>query len=417
MRPSLFTVIFSTILGGLICSFPSVARPPAASDGPQPVKLAAAGAVVNLATVPDPLVSLEGQTISSAAAWESSRRPEILELFRHNVYGRAPVGRPENLRFEITDRQAGLMDGLATRKLVTVSYGGSGGQGTIHLVLFIPTKGRKPAPCFLLICNRGPENMDPTRNVKSPFWPAEQIVERGYAAAVFANGEVAPDKNVPFTNGVFGVYEKPGDRRPDSWADIAAWAWGASLVMDYLETDPDIDGKRVAVVGHSRGGKTALWAGAQDERFAMVVSNDSGCTGAALARGKHGERIQDINRQFPYWFCDNYKRFNGREEDLPLDQHWLLALVAPRLLYVASASEDAWSDPNNEFRAAVLAGPVYGLFGLQGLATATMPKPESPLLEGHIGYHLRSGKHDLTLYDWNRFMDFADRHLLPPNGG
>ena len=168
----------------------------------------------------------------------------------------------------------------------------------------------------------------------------------------------------------------------------------------------------MAVVGHSRGGKTALWAGAEDERFAMVVSNDSGCTGAALARGKQGEHIRDINRGFPHWFNDNYKRFADREDDLPLDQHMLAALIAPRLLYIASATEDSWADPRSEFLAGVHANPVFGLFGIQGLASAAMPNADTPIHEGHIGYHLRTGKHNLTEYDWGCFMDFADKHLV-----
>ncbi|HWI56293.1 MAG TPA: prolyl oligopeptidase family serine peptidase [Bacillota bacterium] len=361
--------------------------------------------------LPDPLTTRSGEKVSSVELWQTKRRPEILELFRENVYGRMPVRRPEKLQFEVTESTPEALEGKATRKQVKIAYQGPGGEGAIRLVLFIPNDSPKPAPCFVLICNRGPENIDPTRKVKSPFWPAEQIVARGYAAAAFLNADVALDKNVHFTNGVHRIFDPADGRKADSWATIAAWAWGASRVLDYLETDRAIDAKRVAVVGHSRGGKTALWAGAEDERFAMAVSNESGSTGAALARGKQGERIRDINKTFPYWFCDNYKRYNDREEELPVDQHMLVGLMAPRLVYVASATEDAWSDPRNEFLAAVHAGPVYRLFGLQGLNTDVMPKAESPLQAGSIGYHLRTGKHNLTEYDWARFMDFADKHL------
>jgi pimeloyl-ACP methyl ester carboxylesterase len=365
------------------------------------------GAELNL---PDPLVMHSGEKAISTEIWRSKRRPEILELFRENVYGRAPVGRPQDMKFAVTDLSEDALDGKARRKLVTISYRGPGGEGAIHLVLFVPKNAREPAPCFLLICNRGQENIDPTRKVKSPFWPAEQIVARGFAAAVFLNADVAPDKDDGFSSGVHKIFAPADGRKPDSWGTIAAWSWGASRVMDYLETDKDIDVKRVAVVGHSRGGKAALWAGAEDERFAMMVSNESGSTGAALARGKGGEHIQDINAHFPYWFCQNYKRYNNREQDLPVDQHMLLALAAPRLLYVASASEDAWSDPKAEFQSAVAAGPVYRLFGTDGVSSNQMPKPEAPLQAGHIGYHLRTGKHNLTEYDWDRFMDFAKKH-------
>lgn len=361
--------------------------------------------------LPDPLVMQNGERVTSAAAWQSTRRPEVLELFRKNVYGRAPVGRPADLKFEVFDSASDAMEGKATRKQVKITYHGPGGEGSINLVLFTPNAAKQPAPCFLLICNRpAAENIDPTRAVKSPFWPAEQIVARGYAAAAFFNGDVVPDKYDGFKSGVFAIYDQQ-PRPADAWGAIAVWAWGASRALDYLVTDPAIDGHRVAVVGHSRGGKTALWAGAEDERFAMVVSNDSGCTGAALARGKQGERIRDINRGFPHWFNDTYKTFADREDELPVDQHMLDALIAPRPLYIASATEDAWSDPKNEFLAAVHAAPVYALFGLPGLAAPVMPQPDTPMHGGQIGYHLRTGKHNLTEYDWGCFMDFADKHL------
>jgi dienelactone hydrolase len=364
--------------------------------------------------LPDPLLTQGGERVTTAAAWQTTRRPEVLELFRKHVYGRAPVGRPTELKFEVIDSAKDAMDGKATRKQVKISYRGPGGEGSLKLVLFTPNNAKAPAPCFLLICNRpAADNIDPTRAVKSPFWPAEQIVARGYAAAAFFNGDVAPDKHDGFKSGVFTVYDST-PRAADAWGTIAAWAWGASRALDYLVTDPAIDGKRVAVVGHSRGGKTALWAGAEDERFAMTVSNDSGCTGAALARGKTGERIRDINRAFPHWFNENYKAFADRENELPLDQHMLAALIAPRLLYIASASEDKWADPKSEFLSAVHASPVYRLLGLEGISSTTMPKADAPLPDGRIGYHLRTGKHNLTEYDWGCFMDFADRHLGKP---
>ncbi len=360
--------------------------------------------------LPDPLVHENGQSVATREDWVQSRRGEILELFRKNVYGRAPVGRPDQLKFEVTENTPNAMDGKATRRLVTISYGGPSGQGAIHLVLFVPNNAGKPVPCFLLICNRPPSNIDPTREKKSPFWPAEEIVARGYAAAAFYNGDVVADKFDGFKSGVFAIYDKQ-PRPADAWGAIGARAWGASRVMDYLVTDPGIAPDHVAVVGHSRGGKTALWAGAQDERFAMAVSNDSGCTGAAIARGKQGEHIREINKAFPHWFCENYKAYSDREDTLPLDQHMLAALIAPRLLYIASASKDDWSDPKNEFLCAVKASPVYQLFRLNGISSTAMPQPDSPLQEGSIGYHLRTGIHDLTPYDWNRYMDFADKHF------
>ncbi|MDE0840356.1 MAG: acetylxylan esterase, partial [Kiritimatiellae bacterium] len=236
-------------------------------------------------------------------------------------------------------------------------------------------------------------------------------VERGYVAAAFLNSDLDPDKYDGFKDGVHGIFDpKDSKRSPDAWGAIAAWAWGASRVMDYFESDKDIDEKHIGVVGHSRGGKAALWCGAEDERFALTISNDSGCTGAALARNKKGERVKRINTVFPHWFCENYRAFNDREEDLPVDQHELIALMAPRLVYVASASLDSWADPEGEFLSCVHAGQVYRLFGFRGVGATKMPKAQQPLHTGHIGHHIRTGKHNLTEYDWARYMDFADKH-------
>jgi hypothetical protein len=362
----------------------------------------------NPRSLPDPLTMANGDRVKSAAMWREKRRPELLELFRTHVYGRAPVGRPPTLQFQVRSATPGALDGKATRREVEISFSGPGGTMKFDLLLFVPTDAAKPVPAFLFICNRDVANIDPSRKVKSPFWPAETIVAGGYAAATFHNAQIDPDNHDGFKNGVHGIFDR--GRTGDSWGTIAAWAWGASRALDYLETDRDIDAKRVAVIGHSRGGKTALWAGAEDERFWFVISNNSGSTGAAVARGKKGESVARINTAFPHWFCENYRRFNDRENEMPIDQHELIALIAPRLVYVASATEDTWADPESEFLACVAAEPVYKLFGLRGVGATTLPKPESPRQTGAIGYHLRTGKHDLTLYDWNRYIDFADRH-------
>ena len=238
--------------------------------------------------------------------WNKIRRPEILELFRKNVYGRVPET-PYEKSFKVVNEDKTAMGGTATLKQVEITITAEGKSLVIHLTLFTPNNAQKPVPAFLLIDNRGPANTDPTRKVKSEFWPAEEVVARGYGMAVFYNADVDPDNFDDFKNGIHGLLDK-NPRPDDAWGTIAAWAWGASRCLDYLVTDKDIAGDKVAVVGHSRGGKTALWAGAEDPRFAMVVSNESGCGGAALARRRFGETVSRINTSFPHWFCSNYRK-------------------------------------------------------------------------------------------------------------
>jgi hypothetical protein len=363
--------------------------------------------------LPDPLRKRGERDIASAEEWEHGRRDEVLRLFEEQVFGAAPTGRPDRMAFEV-ERTEGWMGGAAVRKQVRIVTEGPGGANAIRLLLFVPTSaGERPCPAFLLINNRGGEHMDASRENRSPFWPAEAIVARGFAAAVFDNADADPDRHDGFRDGVHGVFDPPGaPRPPHAWGTIAAWAWAASRAMDYLETDPEIDSTKAAVVGHSRGGKTALWAGATDRRFAMVVSNNSGCTGAAVSRGKRGESIRQINDRFPHWFCENYKAYNDDEDALPVDQHMLIGLIAPRHVYVASATEDLWADPESEFLGLSFASPVFRLYGLTGIAGRPMPAPEQPLHTNGMGYHLRTGVHEMTEYDWDRFMDYASRFLL-----
>jgi hypothetical protein len=355
------------------------------------------------AALPNPLVMQDGTAVTSANQW-AQRRAELLELFRANVYGRNPVDRPANTNYNVTltiDNELRI-----ARERVTMNF--TGPRGTISARLFIIRPlSDKPVPAFLLINHRD-NDFDPTQKIDSGFWPAKQIAARGYATAILQAQDIDPDNFDGFKNGVHGIFQDPVERTGDAWGTIAAWAWGASRAMDYLEQSKYIDAKKVAVLGHSRGGKTALWCGAQDERFALVISNDSGCTGAALSRRPVGETVKDINDRFPHWFCENYRKYNANEAALPIDQHELLALVAPRLLYVASASLDTWADPEGEFLACVNAEPVWTLLGQPGLGATQFPAPDKPIHEGRIGYHLRTGKHELAEYDWNQYMDFAD---------
>lgn len=345
--------------------------------------------------LPDPLVANDGSPVT-VADWPE-RREELLEVFRREMFGRNPVERPADMTCKVTGVTEGAMGGKAILKSIRIDYSGPGGRGGIDMQLYVPARIAGPVPCFLYISG--------TATASSKYWHPELAIDRGCATAAFFPADVDPDKDDGFKDGVHGIFDEPGvPRKADAWGTIAAWAWGASRCMDYLVTDKDVDATRIAVVGHSRYGKTALWCGAQDTRVALTISNNSGGSGAAISRGKRGERVANA---VPYWFCANYRRWANREKDMPFDQHELIALCAPRLVYVSSATEDDWADPAAEFRSCVAASPVWELHGLKGLAGRTMPAPEQPMQDGCIGYHLRTGKHALTPYDWERFLDFA----------
>jgi hypothetical protein len=388
-------------------------------------------------TLPDPLVMANGQPVRDVRTWNTKRRPEILELFRSNVYGRSPA-RPKGIRYELAEISREAFGGTAVRKQVTAYFSPKQDGPKMEILIYLPAAARKPVPVFLSlgftpnqgvhadpairmgdIWLRNPRDKDnakerateKSRGSVVSRWGVERILARGYGLAVVYYCDIEPDFDGGMRYGIRPLYDRPGQPRPpDAWAAIGAWAWGLSRVLDYLETDKDVDARRVAVMGHSRLGKTALWAGAEDTRFAMVISNDSGEGGASLARRRFGERVKNLNTAFPHWFCDNYRKYNDREDDLPVDQHMLIALIAPRPVYVASAQEDLWADPKGEFLSAAAAGPVYRLLGKQGLDTDQMPAVHQPIMNT-VGYHIRAGKHDITAYDWDRYMDFADKHF------
>jgi pimeloyl-ACP methyl ester carboxylesterase len=356
--------------------------------------------------LPDALTTLTGKKVTHMEEWWTMRRPEVLELCTKEIYGRVPKT-PYEQTFEVLREDRNALGGAATLKRVGITIRSGGKSLTIHLTLYTPNRAAGAAPVFLLIDQRRPPITDPTI-LKTEFWPAEQIVARGYGAAIFSNADVDPDNFDNFKNGIHGLLDR-GERPADAWATIAAWAWGASRCLDYLVTDRDVARDKVAIVGHSRGGKTALWAGATDPRFALVVSNDSGCTGATLSRRRLGETVEVINKNFPHWFCTNYKKYGQDVNMLPVDQHMVLALIAPRPLYVVSADDYLWADPKGQYLALFHALPVYRLLGNEARIPEGMPPMNEPVTSANVGYHIRDGKHDVLLKDWNWFMDFADK--------
>lgn len=357
--------------------------------------------------LPDVLTTENGKKINSSKDWETKRRPEILSLFEENIYGKIPP-RLDSLKFKISNIDSNVMNGKALLKEVKIMVWRNGNTISFPLVLFIPKHRTKPAPAFLLINNRGKRNTDPTRVEKSTFWPAEMIIDSGYAVAAFHNADVTPDRKESYQYGLLEKLFPEEIPKRDGIKAIGAWAWAASRVMDYFQTDNDLDFSRIAIVGHSRGGKTALWAAAQDQRFAMVFSSCSGNTGAAIARRRYGETVSLINRQFPHWFNDNYKKYNYQVDSLPVDQHMLIGLVAPRPVYVTNATEDRWADPKGSFLSLVNAKPVYNLYNKKTMLTSSMPNVNSPIINSTLGYHFRDGKHDLNVYDWTNFIKFAN---------
>jgi len=424
--------ICRAVLGGLVSVLAVAPVAPAQPTGPD---VNYDESRVGDLPLPELLVT-RGRDVTDAADWRETRRPEILELFRTQVYGRAP-GVPDGMRFEVGAPETAL-GGRATRREIRILFSETQDTPVMDLLIFVPSSASGPVPAFLGLNFRGNHSIHPDpgislpeswlpdgpgvednratdsgRGTRSSRWPVEAIVARGYALVTAYYGDIDPDFDDGFANGVHPLFYREGQSRPyaDEWGSIGAWAWGLSRALDYLETASDIDASRVALIGHSRLGKTALWAGARDERFALVISNDSGEGGAALSRRWYGETVARLNRVFPHWFCRNYRQYSDDVAALPVDQHMLIALIAPRPVYVASALEDRWADPRGEFLAALAAEPVYALFGLEGLGVEEWPAPDTPVGET-IGYHVRRGEHDLTAYDWAQYLDFADRHLV-----
>ena len=359
-------------------------------------------------TLPDVLTLAGGQKVATTADWEQRRRGELLDLFGRHIYGFAPP-KPQTLAFHIVESDSKAMAGKATLKRVALSFQLQGEPFTFHLTLFVPNGRQSKAPVFLLLNHRGPENTDPTRKIQMEFWPAEYVIDRGYAiAAINVAAEVEPDK-AKATTGVRAFYRKYY-AKPDelTWGALSAWAWSGSRAVDYFQTDPDVNAAQIAVIGHSRGGKASLWAGAQDSRFALVCVNDAGEGGPALSRRNFGEDNAAINRSFPHWFAPGYAIYAGKEDTLPVDQHEVVALVAPRGYHGADATSDLWADPRGSWLALVEASKVWALYGKEAALKDEMPLVNDLLICGPMAYHIREGGHGLTLFDWKLHLDHAD---------
>ncbi|MEX0886289.1 MAG: hypothetical protein WD009_07610 [Phycisphaeraceae bacterium] len=380
--------------------------------------------------LPDVLATRDGQPITTAEQWQA-HRDTLLDLFREQMFGRPP-GAPDELTFELRQRDEHALGGSATyHRIDAISRVGERSH-RFEFVLFTPNDAAGPVPAFVLIDHRWREDRDRSQPEDRGYWSPQLVIERGYAVAAIRANDLAPDHADHYTEGIIELFEgyhaptaspaphkagtggagssaAPAIRRPDAVMALAAWGWGASRVMDYFEQSDAIDASRVAVLGHSRNGKAALWTGAEDQRFDVVISNNSGCGGAALSRRAYGETVRIINEHFPHWFTAHFKAYADREQELPFDQHQLIALTAPRAVYVASAGDDLWADPRGEYLALAHASPVWALWGHDTLDPDAMPGLEQPVTTGLMGYHLRTGGHGLTPYDWNQYLDFATR--------
>ncbi len=386
--------------------------------------------------LPEILITEDGRKVENIDRWEGERRQEILALFEQHVYGKTPEILPGYTK-KVTEHLFEVSGLQGIQKQIEITfYSDSQDSATLHLLLFLPLANN--VPVFVGINGYGNHTVhsNPTinisdnwvgnnpefdifnhssgassRGVHSTRWPIERILSRGYGLATFHGGDLFPDYPEGGDESIKSLFTGYQPEQGTEWNALAVWAWGLSRALDHLITESRVDSSRIIAIGHSRRGKAALWAGAQDPRFAAVISNNSGCGGAALSNRKFGETVRAINDRFPHWFCENFSNYNDKEEELPLDQHMLLSLMAPRLLYVASAEDDQWADPKGEYLSLFHASTVYPLYGFSSLEQNNLPEVNQPRTTTKLGYHIRSGGHDLSRYDWERYMDFMDQYV------
>jgi hypothetical protein len=385
-------------------------------------------------SLPDPLRLQSGEQITDPESWFNKRRPELIRLFEENQFGRTP-GRPPGMSFDVFDKGTPALDGKAIRKQVTVYFSPDRSGPKMDLLMYLPANARGPVPLLLNLSffanaanvsdpgvrltevwGPGKKRVPATRSTTNRL-NVEPFLAAGIGVATVYYADIDPDFLGGVPMGVRSLFLKPGQTEPapDEWGSVSAWAWGMSRALDYLETDPAVDAKRVALTGASRLGKTVLWAGARDPRFAMIIASVSGEGGAALSRRNYGETVAHLTApsRYPYQFAANYGRFANKAGDMPMDSHELISLIAPRPLLLQTGDQDFWSDPKGEFLAAVAAEPVYRLFGEEGPATTQMPAAGQPILHP-LGYVMHSGGHGVFPADWPVFLKFMQMYLLPP---
>ena len=363
-------------------------------------------------TLPDPLVMSDGRRVTDAATWRTRRRPEILRVYQTEIYGRIPANTPK-VTWEVTETNPTAKENTALMRRVVGRIGTSADAQRVNMMVYTPSKATGPVPLILIINFGGgpPVEGRPAMQFNDPPVAAD-ILARGWGYAMVGYLDIQPDRLNTFNQGVIGQTLAGGEQpKPDEWGTISAWSWGLSRIIDYFETDKLVDARKIAVQGHSRLGKTVLWASALDERIAAVYSSCSGEMGAALARRDWGETVDDMAQNFSYQFAGNLQKYVGRWNDMPVDAHMLIALSAPRPVFITGGTQDQWADPVGEFKAAVAAGPVYKLLGKNDLGTTELPPLDTPLTKGDLGWHYHTGGHAATAADWKAFLDFVGKYF------
>jgi hypothetical protein len=392
-------------------------------------------------TLPDPLVMANGRRVTDANTWRRQRRPELIRLYENEIYGRVPANAPR-VTWEVTETDTHARDGAAVLKKVVGHVGMKTDGPQIRVSVYTPANTAAKVPIILLVNFGGgqgsvggppagpaPPNGAGTAagragagrgNAVTGEPPnAADILARGWGYATVGYNDIQPDRNNAWSEGVIGQTLAPGQTKPaiGEWGTISAWAWGASRIADYLQSDPNVDGTHIALYGFSRLGKTVLWAAAQDERFQVVFSGCAGEMGSALARRDWGETVDDMAQNYAWQFGGRFQLWPGRWAEMPVDAHMLISLIAPRPLFVTGGTGDQWSDPKGEFLSQVAAGPVYRLLGARDLGVTTYPAPDTPIVTGDLGFNLHTGPHTATPAEWATFVDFLARYFPSTKSG